>query len=216
MNAIFSGCSTLKQVLESIDAHLAQQAHGSATLDEAQRWCLRGIRRCLHALQDTTASFADRGVILREITRLAGGTLLLPIDGTGIGEEGWTGLRRYGVNARPQPNGQVRLLLQDDESLPDALKTALRLDPYPRRPPLSARDTRRDPAALDVLYPLSNAYPEGRNAQPAHHASGNGPFRYDAHGFRQEPVVSARHLVVALKRAACLYCRHCTNSRPGA
>lgn len=105
MNAVFAGCSTVVQVIESIDRHLALGDNQVQGLEDAERWSLRGIRRCLRVLQDPTASFSDRAAILRELTRLAGGTLSFPTDGSGIADGDWTGLRHYGVSARPQSDG---------------------------------------------------------------------------------------------------------------
>jgi ATP-dependent DNA helicase RecQ len=78
---------------------------------------------------------ADRAALLREATRLAGGTLSVPADGMGIADDQWPHLRQHGIGARlHQDTRQAKLLMLDDDSLPEPVKTALRLDPFPRRP----------------------------------------------------------------------------------
>ena len=135
MNGLFSESSTIRQAADLADLSLASGEARFAATEGAERWCLRGIRRCLHGLEDPEASLADRAALLREATRLAGGSLSLPTRGTGIADDQWPSLRPYGVNARLQKStARVTLLLVDDGSLPDAVRMALRLDPRPRRP----------------------------------------------------------------------------------
>jgi ATP-dependent DNA helicase RecQ len=104
---------------------------GLADLDD---WRLLGTRRCLRVLDDPNASIADRGAVLRELTRLTGGTYSLPVKRLGIAESHWPQLRRFGLSVRRTADNHAKLLLLDDEHLPDAVKQALQLDPYPRRP----------------------------------------------------------------------------------
>jgi ATP-dependent DNA helicase RecQ len=121
-------------MLASIDVGLQGGDGDTQALEEPDRWRLKGMRRCLCILGDAGASLADRGAVLRELTRLAGGTYSLAADGLGIAEPRWSELRRFGLSIRRTPDGDAKLLLLDDEHLPDVLTSALRLDPYPRRP----------------------------------------------------------------------------------
>ena len=101
--------------------------------NEADRWRLEGLKRCLHGIRDATA-FADKGALLREATRLADGSLSLPIEGSGLNCNDLPLLSRFGLEARIEDGDRLSLLLTDSDPLPEAIAHALRLDPAPRRP----------------------------------------------------------------------------------
>ena len=126
--------SGIAELLASIEAQLDSKDGTSLGLEDSENWRLRGMCRCLRVLLDAGASMADRGAVLRELARLDGGTYSLPAEGLGIDESHWPELRRFGLNVRRTENGHTKLLLRDDDHLPDAVKSALRLDPQPRRP----------------------------------------------------------------------------------
>jgi len=129
-----TGSAGLESVLASIDTQAHTENDDSPALEEPQRWRLHGMRRCMRVLDDAGASLADRGAALRELTRLAGGTHSIAAERLGIVESHWPELRRFGLSMRRTPDGDAKLLLLDDDHLPAALTSALRLDPYPRRP----------------------------------------------------------------------------------
>jgi ATP-dependent DNA helicase RecQ len=91
------------------------------------------MARCLRCLNDN-ASLADRGALLRELTRLSDGHLVIPVSGSGISADEVPELRRFGIQAQLAVDCRLSLLLNDAGKLPDSLKTALRLDPLLRRP----------------------------------------------------------------------------------
>jgi ATP-dependent DNA helicase RecQ len=91
------------------------------------------MARCLRCLNDN-ASLADRGALLRELTRLSDGHLVIPVSGSGISADEVPELRRFGIQAQLAVDCRLSLLLNDAGKLPDSLKTALGLDPLLRRP----------------------------------------------------------------------------------
>ena len=133
MIELLGSATTLAEAIGNIDARLAtgSPATGSPQA-EAERWRLRGVRRCLVALGQNP-SVADRGALLRELTRLADGHARIPLALAGLGREDLQTLRRFGLAARLADDGGLSLLL-DDSDLPTTLAQVLRLDPLPRRP----------------------------------------------------------------------------------
>ena len=101
--------------------------------NEADRWRLEGLKRCVRGIWDATA-FADKGALLREATRLADGSLSVPIEGSGLTGDDLPLLSRFGLEARFEDGDRLSLLLTDSDPLPEAIAHALRLDPAPRRP----------------------------------------------------------------------------------
>ncbi len=134
MSAEVIGSSGPQDMMGSVDARLRGENGDSSAHTEPDRWRLNGMRRCLRVLDSANASLADRGAVLRELTRLAGGTQSISTEILGIAESRWSELRRFGLQIRRTSNGDAKLLLRDVEHLPDALTSALRLDPYLRRP----------------------------------------------------------------------------------
>lgn len=134
MTNVASERSGIEELLASIEMQLDSNNGSDLGLEDSQHWRLRGMCRCLRVLLDAAASMADRAAVLRELTRLDGGTFSIPAEGLGIDEPRWPELRRFGLNVRRTEDGYAKLLLRDDNHLPDAVNSALRLDPLPRRP----------------------------------------------------------------------------------
>ena len=101
--------------------------------NEADRWRLEGLKRCMRGIRDATA-FADKGALLREAARLADGSLSLPMEGSGLTGDDLPLLSRFGLEARLGNGDTLSLLITDSDPLPEAIANALRLDPAPRRP----------------------------------------------------------------------------------
>jgi ATP-dependent DNA helicase RecQ len=129
MMGLLANAATIAEAASLAEA----AATDSDSHSESDRWCFRGMARCLRCLNDN-ASLADRGALLRELTRLSDGHLVIPAAGSGIPAEEIPELRRFGIQAQLLADGRLSLLLNDAGRLPDSLKAALRLDPSLRRP----------------------------------------------------------------------------------
>jgi len=134
MRDLFTDCNTVQDaVLKVGDILGSPEAQSSSPqFNESVRWRLKGIQRCLRGILDD-ASLADRGALIRELTRLADGQILLPIDGTGLRGNDLAQLRRFGVSAEGAASGYVKLLLTEVDGIPEEVKSVLRLDPHLRR-----------------------------------------------------------------------------------
>ena len=130
MNYLFAECSSIKEAKTHIELLCADS---QANRGRAENWRLQGIRRCIKVL-NVDASFADRGAIIRELVRLSDGFTTLPIEGLGIAEQDFPRLRRFGLEVRKTSGNKVTVLAVDDNLLAGAVKDALRLDPFSRRP----------------------------------------------------------------------------------
>ena len=127
MKAKLARANRLKDALDVVTA-AADDAP-----NETDRWRLAGLQRCLRSILDATA-FADKGALLREVTRLADGSLTLPMEGSGLTADELPKLAQFGLDARLEASDRLALLLTDSDPLPEAIAHALRLDPVPRRP----------------------------------------------------------------------------------
>jgi ATP-dependent DNA helicase RecQ len=134
MRDLFTDCRSVKDAIQKVSNILgsAEPLSPYAQVDESYLWRLKGIRRCLRGMSDD-ASPADRGALLREMTRLADGQIKLPLDGTGLERADFTPLRRFGLRAETDNSGFLKLLLSEIDDTPDQVKAVLRLDPHLRR-----------------------------------------------------------------------------------
>ncbi len=127
MKAALTRATDLMEVL-----NLVATASDSSTT-EAERWRLGALHRALRAMSHSR-SFADKGALLREATRLADGSLTLPFDGSVLTVNDLASLVRFGLEAHARNARTFDVILTDREPLPEPLGRALRLDPVSRRP----------------------------------------------------------------------------------
>ena len=129
MRELLRNATTVSEAVTAI----VSAADDEQSYSEPDRWRLRSIGRCLRGMGDNS-SFADRGVLIRELTRLADGHAVLPLSGLGATLQDLPSMRRFGIKAQVLAGDKLSLLLDDVGELPEALKAALRLDPLLRRP----------------------------------------------------------------------------------
>lgn len=134
MRDLFTDCQSVRDAIQKMDDILNSgdvlppNMQGS----ESNRWRLKGLRRCLRGVSDCT-SFADRGALLREMTRLADGQIYLPLECTLLEPTDLPLLRRFGLRAEIDDSGLLKLLLWEVDDIPDEVRAVLRLDPRLRR-----------------------------------------------------------------------------------
>lgn len=136
------------------DAIVGAITDESTPENEAFAWRHRGVERCLKCLAQQNASFADRGVLLRELVRLAGGFAVVPSSNAGIPSDKLPALKRFGLQASEPTKGTLHLALQDNralrEELPESLRVIMSLDPQSRR--------LQDPVLGDAILMRTTGY----------------------------------------------------------
>lgn len=134
MRELFTDCHSVRDAIQKVDDILnSDEALPPYTLaSESDRWRLKGLRRCLQGMSDGS-SLADRGALLREITRLADGQIYLPLEGIRLAPTDLITLRRFGLSAETNDSGLLKLLLWEIDDIPEEVKAVLRLDPRLRR-----------------------------------------------------------------------------------
>jgi len=116
---------------------------------EVERWRLGALHRALAAMTRARA-FADKGALLREATRLADGSLTLPLEGSGLTGADLAPLARFGLETRTGDASAFVVLFTDRDPLPEPLADALRLDPRSRRP--------YEPAVADAVLRRTTSF----------------------------------------------------------
>ena len=104
---------------------------------EAVEWRKDGIARCLEGICHQNSSFADKGVLLREVVRLAGGMATLPRGAVDIPQNQLKSLNRFGLQCSGETATGLTIVLYDSPVLRGELSNnfqkCLQLDPFSRR-----------------------------------------------------------------------------------
>lgn len=104
---------------------------------EAIDWRRSGIARCLAGISHKNSSFADRGALLRELVRLAGGMVTLPFETVAISPRELKALNRFGLQSSGVTATSAKVSLYDNsvlrEHFSSNFRKCLQLDPYSRR-----------------------------------------------------------------------------------